>query len=101
MADYTHLYNHYMIVDIEKPLYEHNNISTVRVSLDIVKQAIHNFVKLVVRTPKGEKEFWPKEVKKSGKKVKEIFLRPEEPMVLVELDIPYSKKEPIEKWQFS
>ena len=92
MSQYVHLYSKFLIVDIEKPLYEQNGVSTVRVAKSIVDRAIHAFVYLVIRTPKGERVFLPKEVKKQGKKVKEVFLYPDNPLVLFEIEIPNGEK---------
>ena len=101
MTNYIHLYPRFLVVDIEKPLYEHASASTVRIAKTIVDRAIHSFAQLVIRTPKGEKVFFPKQVKKDGKKVKEVFLYPDNPMVMYEIEIPYSEKEDIDKYKFS
>ena len=101
MSQYVHLYSRFLVVDIEKPLYEHANVSTVRVAKTIVDRAIHSFVNLVIRTPKGEKVFFPKQVKKDGKKVKGVFLYPDNPLIMYEIEIPYSEKSDEDKWRFS
>jgi len=101
MADTVHLYPHYLTVDIEKPMFVYKDTDTVRVSKTIVDRAIHAFFQLLVKTPNGEKVFWPKEVKKTGKKVKEVFLYPDNPLVLFEIEIPHSEKTDNDKWIYS
>lgn len=101
MSQYVHLYPRYLLVEIEKPLFEYNGVSTVRISKNIVDRAVHSFVQLVVITPKGEKVFYPKRVKKDGKKVKEVFLYPDNPMIMYEIEVPFSELSDIDRWRFS
>jgi hypothetical protein len=101
MIQYVHLYSRYLTVDIEKPLFEYNNSSTIRINKSIIDRAIHNFVNIVIRTPKGERVFFPKAIKKQGKKVKEVFLYPDMPMVMYELEIPYSEKRDEDYYKFA
>lgn len=101
MSSYTHLHPHFLVIDIEKPLFTLSSVDTVRISKKYVDQAIHNFIPLVVRTPNGERVFYPKSIKKDGKKVKETFLYPDNPMVMYELEIPHSPKREEEYYQFS
>jgi hypothetical protein len=90
----THItnYSRFLIVDIEKPMYTHEGADCVRVNLKYIKQATQNCQYLVIRTPYGEKVFFPKELKKAGKKVKEVFLYKDLPMVLYEVLIPRGVK---------
>jgi hypothetical protein len=99
MSDHVHTYSHFKIIDIEKPIYSYQDYDVVRVNKKYIDDAIHNFQALVITTPKGEKTMWPKQIKKEGKRVKEVFLRPDEPMVMFEIQIPHSVKSPIERWQ--
>ena len=100
MTNYTHLYKNYLTVEITKPLFSYKEVDTVRVAKTIVDRAIHNFVALVVITPHGEKVFRPKEVRKDGLKVQEVFLRPDEPMDLFQLEVPYSEKSDPDRWKY-
>ena len=99
MSDHIHNYSHFKIIEIEKPIYSYNDYDVVRINEKYVKEAIHNFQAIVILTPKGEKTFWPKQIKKEGEKVKEVFLRPNEPIVMYELQINHCEKSPIERWQ--
>ena len=79
MASHVHLYPHFLVCDFEKAMYHYSNYGTVRLDEKWVKFAIHNFVSIVITTPKGEKTFFPKQIIKEGKKVKEVavFFNPE------------------------
>ena len=98
MKDHVNLYQHFLICEFEKPMYEHENYGIVRLDKKWVDFAIHNFVNIVIRLPKGEKTFFPKQLKREGLKVKEVFLRPNEPMTLYELAIQNGEKQDIERW---
>ena len=98
MADQVHLYPHYLVVDFEKAMYRHSNYGIVRLDEKWVKFAIHNFVCILIRLPEGEKCFFPKQVKKEGKRVKEEFKIPGVPMTMYELAINDCEKEDPDKW---
>lgn len=98
MANKVHLYQHFLVCEFEKPMYEHENYGIVRLDKKWVDFAIHNFVNIVIRLPKGEKCFFPKQVKKEGKKVKEVFKFADNPMVMFEIAIPNGEKQDIERW---
>lgn len=101
MNTFVHNYPKYLVVDIHKPLYTHDGVDTVRVRDTYVKQASLTMKRLVVRTPNGEQVFFPKAVKKEAKKVKEVFLRPDDPMVMYELPVPHSPISDNDRWQWS
>lgn len=98
---FVHEYKQYVVVDIFKPLYTHDNQDIVRVRDVYVKQASLHMKRLVIRTPNGEMIFFPKALKKEGKRVKEVFLRPDEPMILYEVAIPHSPISDNDRWQWS
>ena len=98
---YVHYYPKYVVIDIHKPLYTHEGKDTVRVWEKYVLEALMTFRSLTVRTPNGEQVFFPKAVKKMGKKVKEVFLRPDEPMPMFELEIPHGEISDNDRWQWS
>ena len=98
MSEKVHLYKNYLCIDFDKAMYRHANYGVVRLDEKWVKFAIHNFVSILIRLPEGEKCFFPKQVKKEGKRVKEVFLRPDEPMIMFEIAIPDGPKEDPERW---
>jgi len=100
MKDYIHRFPRVLVIKIEKPLYTYDDADCVRIAEKYVKEATHNCQFLVVRTPKGEKQFMPKELRKQGKKVKEVFLRPDEPMVLFEINIPHCEKKDMDAYRW-
>jgi hypothetical protein len=98
MADTVHLYPHYLTVDFKEAMYRHSNYGIVRLDEKWVKFAIHNFVNVLIRLPEGEKCFFPKQIKKEGKKVKEVFKFADNPMTMYELAINDGPKEDPDKW---
>lgn len=101
MADKVHRYNRFIIVDIDKPIFEANDYSRVRVNEKYVKEAALTSKVLVVRTVRGEQAYFPKTLKKVGKKVKEVFLYENMPMTMYELDIAHSMKRDEDYYAFS
>lgn len=99
MFDHVHNYKTFKVIDFEKPLYSYQDYDVVRVHDKYVRQASLDSQFIVIITPQGEKVFFPKQLKKEGKKVKEVFLRPDEPMVMYELEIQHTEKSPMERWQ--
>lgn len=98
---FVHEYKNYVVVDIHKPLYVYDDKDIVRVRDIYVKQASLARKALVIRTPNGEMIIYPKALKTEGKKVKEIFLRPDQPMVLYEIAIQHSPLSDNDRWQWS
>ena len=100
MASHVHLYPHFLVCDFEKAMYHYSNYGTVRLDEKWVKFAIHNFVSIVITTPKGEKTFFPKQIIKEGKKVKEEFLIKGVPMTLFEIAVPDGEKSDPDRWKY-
>jgi hypothetical protein len=100
MKNFVHLYPHFLCVEIEKPMYHYSNYSIVRLDEKWIKFAIHNFVSIVITTPKGEKVFFPKQIIREGKKVKEEFLIKGVPMTLYEIAIPDGEKSDPDRWKY-
>lgn len=100
MSEHVHLYPHFLVVDFLSALYKHLNYGVVRLDEKWIKFAIHNFVNIVITTPDGEKVFFPKQVKKEGKRVKEEFKIPGVPMIMYEIAIPDVQKSDEERWKF-
>lgn len=90
----------YKVIEILKPMYTHEGQDCVRINEKYIKEAIHNFQYLVIRTPNGEKTMMPKEVKKAGKKVKEVFLYKDDPMIMFELLIPHGELADMDKYRW-
>lgn len=88
----VHRYRRFIIVDIEKPIFESGEYSRVRVDEKYVKEARSTGRFLVVRVPRGEVVYLPKALTKVAKKVKEVFLYPNSPLSMYELDIPHGMK---------
>ena len=101
MTRKVHYYPRYIVVDIDKPIFESGDYSRVRVDEKYVKEASLTSKVLVVRTVRGEQGYFPKTLKKIGKKVKEIFLYPNNPLSMYELDIQNSMKREDDYWRFS
>lgn len=101
MASHIHNFPRFLVIEIEKPMYTHEGADCVRVNEKYVKRASQNCQYLVIRTPNGEKRFMPKELKRVGKKVKEVFLYEDRPMTLFEVLIPKSEVSDMDKWRFS
>ena len=100
MKDYIHRFPRNLVIEITKPMYTYEDADCVRIAEKYVKEATQNCQFLVVRTPKGEKQFFPKELRKQGKKVKEVFLRPDEPMVLFEINVPHCEKKDMDAYRW-
>jgi hypothetical protein len=83
----------YLIIDIEKPIFETDTYSRVRINKKYADQARISSKYLIVRCPKGELMLYPKTMKKL-KTVEEVFLYPNNPMKMYELDIPHCEKKP-------
>lgn len=101
MSNFVHNYPRFLVLDIEKPLFTHEGADCVRVNEKYIKQASQNSQYLVIRTPNGEKQMMPKAVKKVGKRVKEVFLYEDRPMIMYELLISHSERSDMDKWRFS
>lgn len=101
MTGKVHRYNRYIIVDIDKPIFDYADYSRVRVDEKYIKEASLTSKVIVVRTVRGEQAYFPKTLKKVGKKVKEVFLYENNPMTMYELDIPNSMKKEDDFWAFS
>lgn len=101
MANYIHRFSRHIVIDIEKPLYTYEDADCVRIAEKYVKEASQNCQYLVVRTPKGEKLFMPKELRKVGKKVKEVFKYADCPMVMFEVNIPHCDKPDMDKYRWA
>lgn len=101
MQNYIHNFPHYLVIDIEKPMYIYSDTDCVRVNEKYIKRATQNCQLLVIQTPNGEKVFMPKGLKKAGKKVKEVFLYEDRPMTLFEIMIPHCLKSDEDKWRWS
>ena len=100
MASHVHLYPHFLVCDFEKAMYHYSNWGTVRLDEKWVKFAIHNFVSIVITTPEGEKTFFPKQIMKEGKKVKEEFKIKGVPMPMYEIAIPDGEKSDPDRWKY-
>jgi len=101
MKDFVHNFPRYLVIDIEKPIYSHEGADCVRVNEKYIKQATENSQYIVIRTPNGEKQMMPKAIKKVGKKVKEVFLFPDNPMILYELLIPHGEISDMDKFRWA
>jgi uncharacterized membrane protein YkoI len=101
MRDYIHSFSRYLVVEIETPMYIHEDSDIVRINEKYIKQATQNCQYLVIRTPNAEKVFMPKALKKVGKKVKEVFLYPDNPMIMYEVSLPHCDKEEMDKWRWT
>jgi hypothetical protein len=101
MSDHINIYKRYIVADFESPLYSHEKVDIVRLDEKWIKLASKTYRSLVIRTPHGECIHFPKTVLKECKLVKEVFLRPEEPMRMREIPVPYSEKADIDKYKFS
>ena len=100
MKDYIHRFPRALIVEIEKPMYTTEGADCVRVNEKYIKEATQNCQYLVIRTPNGEKQFLPKALKKVGKKVKEVFLYENNPMILFEVLIPHSELKDMDAYRW-
>ena len=100
MKDYIHRFPRILVIEITKPLYTYEDADCVRIAEKYVKEASQNCQFLVVRTPKGEKTFHPKELKKVGKKVEEVFKYPDNPMVLFEINVPHCEKKDMDAYRW-
>jgi len=83
----------FIIVDIHKPMSVQSDYDFCRVRKDYFDKAKSSGRYVLVRTPNGEKTYYPKAMKKY-KVVKEVFLFPDRPMKMYELIIPHSIKQP-------
>ena len=101
MTGKVHYYPRYIVVDIDEPIFEYADYSRVRVDEKYVKEATLMSKILVVRTIRGEQGYFPKTLKKVGKKVKEVFKYKDNPMTMYELDIQNSMKKEDDFWAFS
>jgi hypothetical protein len=76
-------------VKITKPLYETEEGSVVRVRDKYINQAIKYNERIRITTYwRGQEiyqDFNPRQIKLLCKKIEQIFLRPEEPMILYEI----------------
>lgn len=101
MTGKVHRYNRYIIVDIDEPIFDYADYSRVRVDEKYVKEASLTSKVIVVRTVRGEQAYFPKTLKKVGKKVKEVFLYPNSPLCMYELDIPHGMKRDEDYYRWS
>ena len=100
MKDFVHYKGRFLIIDITDPIFEGDYISRVAINKEYIDKARISSRYLVVRTPKGEEVFSPKNMKKV-KTFDKVFLRPNDPMKMVELDIPNCEKRPDEFYEVS
>lgn len=100
MKDYISTVGRFLIADIQKPIFSTEEYSRIRIHKKWVDIANNTGRSFVCRTPTGERIYPPKSLKKH-KTVKEVFLRPDEPMVMYELDIPHGEKKPREYFEVS
>lgn len=100
MADYVKYIGRFLIIDIEKPIFTGDYVSRVMINKEYIDKASYSSRYLVVRVPKGEIIFFPKTMKKM-KIIKKVFKRPDDPMKMVELDIPHCEKRPREFFEVS
>jgi hypothetical protein len=101
MKDYVHNFPRFLVIEIAKPIYTHEGADCVRVNEKYMKQATENSQYLVIRTPNGEKQMLPKGVRKVGKKVKEVFRYPDNPMIMYELLIPHGAIADMDKYRWA
>ncbi len=100
MSNHVKYVGRFLIVDIEKPLFDGDYVSRIRVNKEYADKARLSSRYLVIRTPKGELIMYPK-ILKSMKTVKEVFKYPDNPMKMYELDIPHCQKRPDEYFEVS
>jgi uncharacterized membrane protein YkoI len=100
MSHYVHNFPRALVIEIEKPMYTSEGADCVRINEKYIKQASQNCQYIVIRTPNGEKQLMPKALKKVGKKVKEVFLYEDRPMVMYELLIPHSELKDMDKYRW-
>ncbi len=98
MSKYVSYVGRFIIIDIVNPIFTMPTYSRVRINKKYITDALKTSRLIVVRTPKGELIRFPQGFKKL-KTVKEVFLRPDEPMEMYELDILHCDKRPKEFFQ--
>lgn len=99
----THI-GRFMIVYIYDPLYTNEKVCECGVAINHILKAIESHHMLVIRSPKGEKIFFPENLKKHLKDFQtyeKVFKRPEEPMKMVTLPIPHCDYKPDEFYAVS
>jgi hypothetical protein len=90
----------FQVVDIKKPMnHGDSDYDIVRVDKRQFDNARKNKRWVLVRTPNGERIFMPKHMK-DFKIDKEVFLFPDNPMLMYTLTIPHTTKMPDEYYQF-
>ena len=90
----------FVIVDIHKPMSSTGTYDFCRVRKDYFDKAKKSARAVLVRTPHGERIFFPKHMK-DFKTVKEVFLFKDSPMVMYELTIPHAPKKPDDYYAFN
>lgn len=97
----TSTLGNFIVVNIRKPLNKEGNLDYdfCRVNKDYFDRAKRMGRAVLVRTPNGERIFFPKSMKEF-KIVKEVFLFPDRPMEMYELTIPHGEKKPDDYYIF-
>lgn len=90
----------HIVVDIHKPMSVQSDYDFCRVRKDYFDKARKSMRYVLVRTPNGERVFFPKAMKKQ-KVVEEVFLFKDRPMKLFELIIPHCIKKPDEYYIYT
>ena len=98
MSNFVSYKSNFIIIDINDPIFVGDKISRVAINKDYIDKARHYSKYLVIRTPTGEQTFLPKNMKKM-KTFKKVFLYKDNPMTMVELDIPHCDKRPNEFYE--
>ena len=91
-------------VKITKPLYQTEEGSVVRVRDKYINQAIRYNERIRINTYWNNEEIYqdfnPRQIKLLCKKIEQIFLRPEEPMILYEVLVGKPKSVSQEEYSF-
>jgi hypothetical protein len=88
-----------MTVKINKPIYQTNEYFRVGIRKEKLERAVrlHELVRVI--TPDGEGVIDPKEVLSKGECIPQVFLRPDEPMLLYHYNV--KREKPIDSLQYS
>ena len=100
MSNFVHSRGNFLIIDIVKPIFETDDYSRVRVNKKYFDKARTSSMYVLIRTERGEHIFLPKAMKKT-KVVKEVFLYPDRPMEMYDLDIPHCDKKDEEYYVYA
>lgn len=96
---YTTLGN-FQLVEIYKPMNSTDEYDVVGVDVRQFEKAKRNGRFVLVRTPNGERVFMPKHVQEF-KKIKKVYLYPDNPMIEYSLVIPHCEKKDNDYYSFS